>query len=215
MHPILRQVPPSFPRPSIQVTFMPICAALIAETYPPGPPPRTTTSWIGRHIVETFLQLPQIFQNQRSPAALLTQTRGPRTGPGRSGCQQLDCAQTDTRLSALATPCLSTVVRVATPRATLYKSSFARHSLDAHSVKMTVISIGRLRSARMVADFIMPTYRFDLHLPRATKIPSALYTILASPPRVDSPVIAGPEQLVISVCKNPQGRRRFGTLCHW
>lgn len=32
IHPTLRQVPPSLPRPSIHVTFLPNCAALIAAT---------------------------------------------------------------------------------------------------------------------------------------------------------------------------------------
>jgi hypothetical protein len=45
IHPTLRQVPPNEPRPSTQVTFMPSCPALIAATYPPGPPPITTRSY--------------------------------------------------------------------------------------------------------------------------------------------------------------------------
>ncbi|RWW87765.1 hypothetical protein BHE74_00003386 [Ensete ventricosum] len=45
MHPTLRQVPPSVPRFSMHVVLSPICAALMAATYPPGPPPITTTSF--------------------------------------------------------------------------------------------------------------------------------------------------------------------------
>jgi hypothetical protein len=34
IHPTLRQVPPSFPLPSMQTVFKPSCPALIAATYP-------------------------------------------------------------------------------------------------------------------------------------------------------------------------------------
>lgn len=44
MQPTFRQVPPKAPRPSTQATFIPSWAALIAATYPPGPPPITTKS---------------------------------------------------------------------------------------------------------------------------------------------------------------------------
>ena len=44
-HPTFRQVPPSAPRPSTQATLSPSCAALMAATYPPGPPPMITTSF--------------------------------------------------------------------------------------------------------------------------------------------------------------------------
>ena len=44
MHPILRQVPPSVAFFSTTATFMPSCAARIAQTYPPGPVPMTTRS---------------------------------------------------------------------------------------------------------------------------------------------------------------------------
>ncbi len=41
---MLRQVPPSVARFSTQATFMPSCAARMAQTYPPGPEPMTMTS---------------------------------------------------------------------------------------------------------------------------------------------------------------------------
>jgi hypothetical protein len=44
MHPIFRQVPPSVAFFSTTATFMPSCAARIAQTYPPGPVPITTRS---------------------------------------------------------------------------------------------------------------------------------------------------------------------------
>ena len=44
MQPTFRQVPPSALRFSTQATLKPSCAARIAQTYPPGPPPTTTTS---------------------------------------------------------------------------------------------------------------------------------------------------------------------------
>ncbi len=44
MQPILRQVPPSVAFFSTTATFMPSCAARIAQTYPPGPVPMTTRS---------------------------------------------------------------------------------------------------------------------------------------------------------------------------
>src|SRR5260221_8652854 len=43
MQPQLRQMPPKCSR-STQAVFMPSCAARIAATYPPGPPPSTITS---------------------------------------------------------------------------------------------------------------------------------------------------------------------------
>ncbi|KAI9910016.1 hypothetical protein PsorP6_010428 [Peronosclerospora sorghi] len=45
MQPTLRHVPPNFPRDSIHAVWSPSCAALMAATYPPGPPPMTTTSY--------------------------------------------------------------------------------------------------------------------------------------------------------------------------
>ena len=39
MHPTFRQVPPKVPLLSTQAVFKPNCAARIAHTYPPGPPP--------------------------------------------------------------------------------------------------------------------------------------------------------------------------------
>lgn len=44
MHPTLRQVPPKVSSFSMQIVFIPKCAALIDATYPPGPPPITTRS---------------------------------------------------------------------------------------------------------------------------------------------------------------------------
>ena len=44
MHPTRRHVPPSSGSCSTQTVFAPSCAARIAAVYPPGPPPRTTTS---------------------------------------------------------------------------------------------------------------------------------------------------------------------------
>ena len=45
MHPTLRHVPPSDPRISTHAVFRPSCPALMAATYPPGPPPITTRSY--------------------------------------------------------------------------------------------------------------------------------------------------------------------------
>ena len=42
MHPTFKQVPPREPLDSIQAVLRPSCASLIAQTYPPGPPPITT-----------------------------------------------------------------------------------------------------------------------------------------------------------------------------
>jgi hypothetical protein len=39
MHPTLRQVPPRVPRISTQAVLRPSWPALMAATYPPGPPP--------------------------------------------------------------------------------------------------------------------------------------------------------------------------------
>lgn len=50
IHPTLRHVPPREPRISTHAVLRPICPALMAATYPPGPPPTTTMSycsWIG------------------------------------------------------------------------------------------------------------------------------------------------------------------------
>ena len=44
MHPMFKQVPPSDGSFSIQATFIPSWAALIAATYPPGPAPITIKS---------------------------------------------------------------------------------------------------------------------------------------------------------------------------
>ena len=44
IHPTFRQVPPRVPLFSIHTVFNPFYAALIAATYPPGPPPITATS---------------------------------------------------------------------------------------------------------------------------------------------------------------------------
>jgi hypothetical protein len=44
MHPTFKHVPPNVARFSTHVTFIPSCAALMAPTYPPGPPPIITTS---------------------------------------------------------------------------------------------------------------------------------------------------------------------------
>ena len=44
MHPTFKHVPPNVPRDSTQAVLSPSCAALIAQTYPPGPPPITITS---------------------------------------------------------------------------------------------------------------------------------------------------------------------------
>ena len=45
IQPTLRQVPPRVSRISMQAVFMPSCAARMAATYPPGPPPMTTKSY--------------------------------------------------------------------------------------------------------------------------------------------------------------------------
>ena len=42
IHPMFKQVPPNLPPASIQAVFIPNCDSLIAQTYPPGPPPITT-----------------------------------------------------------------------------------------------------------------------------------------------------------------------------
>ena len=44
MQPTLRHVPPNVPLDSIHAVFNPSWAALIAPTYPPGPPPITKKS---------------------------------------------------------------------------------------------------------------------------------------------------------------------------
>ena len=44
MQPTLRQVPPRVPRFSMHTVFIPSWAALMAATYPPGPPPKITRS---------------------------------------------------------------------------------------------------------------------------------------------------------------------------
>ena len=44
IHPTLRHVPPRVFRDSIHAVFKPNWAALIAQTYPPGPDPITITS---------------------------------------------------------------------------------------------------------------------------------------------------------------------------
>src|SRR5699024_4836744 len=45
IHPLCKQVPPSFSA-STMATCLPSCAALIAATYPPVPPPSTTKSYV-------------------------------------------------------------------------------------------------------------------------------------------------------------------------
>lgn len=45
MHPTLRQVPPSVPLISTQAVLRPICPALMAATYPPGPPPKRVSMY--------------------------------------------------------------------------------------------------------------------------------------------------------------------------
>ena len=45
IQPILRHVPPRVPLDSIHAVFKPSCDALIAHTYPAGPPPITVTSY--------------------------------------------------------------------------------------------------------------------------------------------------------------------------
>ena len=42
MHPTFKHVPPKEPLDSMHAVFNPNCANLIAQTYPPGPPPITT-----------------------------------------------------------------------------------------------------------------------------------------------------------------------------
>ena len=44
MQPTFKQVPPREPLDSTQAVFKPSCAARIAQTYPPGPPPITIKS---------------------------------------------------------------------------------------------------------------------------------------------------------------------------
>src|ERR1700738_3884740 len=44
MQPTLRHTPPQY-LGSTTAVFSPSCAARMAATYPPGPAPRTTTSW--------------------------------------------------------------------------------------------------------------------------------------------------------------------------
>src|SRR5664280_1918254 len=46
MHPHSRHVPPSRSLASTSATFNPYCEARIAQVYPAGPPPTTTTSKI-------------------------------------------------------------------------------------------------------------------------------------------------------------------------
>ena len=54
---MLRQVPPRVLLDSIHAVFKPSCEALIAQTYPAGPPPLTVTS-----IFLTFNYLKTTFQ---------------------------------------------------------------------------------------------------------------------------------------------------------
>merc|ERR1719198_625773 len=52
IQPTLRHVPPSVPRPSTQTVFKPSWPHLIADAYPPGPPPMTHTSyWVLKALV--------------------------------------------------------------------------------------------------------------------------------------------------------------------
>ena len=44
MQPVLRHVPPRAPLDSTHAVLTPSCAHLIAQTYPPGPPPITIAS---------------------------------------------------------------------------------------------------------------------------------------------------------------------------
>ncbi len=44
IHPIFRHVPPRVARDSTHAVLTPSCANLIAQTYPPGPPPITIAS---------------------------------------------------------------------------------------------------------------------------------------------------------------------------
>src|SRR5690348_13027559 len=55
MHPQLRQMPPSSSRSTIAV-FSPSCAERIAATYPPGPDPRTMTSYCSAICLSVFLR---------------------------------------------------------------------------------------------------------------------------------------------------------------
>ena len=64
MQPTFKQVPPNIGDPassensSIHAVFKPSCEALIAATYPAGPPPITTTSYINFYypinLIATF-----------------------------------------------------------------------------------------------------------------------------------------------------------------
>ena len=44
IHPIFKHVPPKVPLDSIHAVLIPSYASLIAQTYPPGPPP-IITAW--------------------------------------------------------------------------------------------------------------------------------------------------------------------------
>ena len=63
MQPTFKHVPPNVPLDSTQTVFSPSWAALIADTYPPGPPPITHTSYsscVGSVFVVSVLLLVDI-----------------------------------------------------------------------------------------------------------------------------------------------------------
>ena len=63
MQPTFKHVPPNVPLDSTQTVFSPSWAALIADTYPPGPPPITHTSYsscVGSVLVVSVLLLVDI-----------------------------------------------------------------------------------------------------------------------------------------------------------
>src|SRR5688572_14845424 len=64
MHPQFRQMPPRCSR-STQAVFRPSCAARIAVTYPPGPPPTTMMS----KLVSAIGEILGVFAHWRGIAA--------------------------------------------------------------------------------------------------------------------------------------------------
>jgi hypothetical protein len=54
MHPTLRQVPPKVEYFSTKAVLRPNCAQRMAETYPPGPEPITTTSYIKIDFAQNY-----------------------------------------------------------------------------------------------------------------------------------------------------------------
>src|SRR5690606_1328160 len=75
MQPTFTQVPPWFGRFSTTAVFSPSCAALMAQTYPPGPVPITTTSYC------SAMDSPPVLAGVSPPAGYIEDCTG------RVGCR--------------------------------------------------------------------------------------------------------------------------------